>query len=107
MDLVNNPIEAGRLVIVYFWPNTEYQIQGVIHMPAEVLLTTAPNTPDNEPGNPLEYCNLSPPPPRDVKPPEALARKTVPSESSDETYIEEVSQTSSDKLIRSYRRSNT
>ena len=66
-------------------------------MPAEVILdTTAPNTPNNDPGNLPEYQNLSPPPPCEVEPLEALARKTAPSESLDETYVKEVSQTSSD-----------
>ena len=43
-----------------------------------------------------EYCNLSSPAPREVEPLEALARNTTQSESSDETDIEVVSQTSSD-----------
>ena len=66
-------------------------------MPVEVILeTTAPNTPNNKPGNTPEYCNLSSPPPREVEPLEALARNTTQFESSDETDIEVVSQTSSD-----------
>ena len=87
----------GWLAIIYFWPNTEYQEQGIIHVPTEVILdTTAPNTPNNEPNNPPDYHNILPPPPCEVEPLEASARNTTPSKSSDKSYIEEASQSSSD-----------
>ena len=96
-DLANNQVEAVQLAIIYFWPNQDYLEQGIIHVPAEVILdTTAPNTPDNVLELLLSYQNLPPPPPQEVKPLEALARNTTPSESSDKTYVKDTSQTSSD-----------
>ena len=58
-DLINNQIEVGQLPIIYFWPNQDFIEQGIIHVPAEVILeTTAPNTPNNAPEQLPSYQNL-------------------------------------------------
>ena len=59
--------------------------------PKSPMATSAPK----EPENPPKYHHLSPPPPCNIEPLEASAQNTTLSESSDETYIEEASQTSS------------
>ena len=38
-DLADNQVEAGQLAIVYFWPNTDFQAQGIIHVPVGVIHT--------------------------------------------------------------------
>lgn len=103
LDLINNHIEAGQLIIIPFWPNIGFQgEQGIIHVPVDTILeTTAPNTPDNKPENPPEYHCLSPPPPHTFA--EVLsgsARNSAPSESSEGTYIKEnASRTLSEVLV--------
>lgn len=66
LDLVDNSVEAGQLVIVYFWPNSEFQDleESVFASPEVILDTTAPNTLDNGPDDsPPDYPHLSPLPP--------------------------------------------
>ena len=98
LDLAESRVEAGQLVIIYFWPNLEHrEQQGIIHIPVEVILdTTAPNTPENKQDSPPTYCNIPPPPPRLGGYHEASARNTAPSESSDETEVSGASQNSSE-----------
>ena len=50
LSLLNNLLEAGRLVLVWFWPNTEENLQGVIHLPTGSTLETVHQT------HPLTSC---------------------------------------------------
>ena len=96
-DLIENRVEAGQLVIIYFWPNLEHrEQQGIIHIPVEGILgTTASNTPKQDQDSPTDYCTISPPPPHLGRYHIASARNSTPSESSDETEVSGVSQTES------------
>ena len=89
MDLIDNQVEAGWLAITYFWPNQDYIEQGTIHIPEVILDTTAPNTPNNAPELLPSYQNLSSPLPPEAEPLEASAQNTAPSETSQDTCVEE------------------
>lgn len=87
LNLLNNLIATGRLIIVYYWPNIEEKSQGIIHiLPKVILDTTAPNTPQNKTKMPLQYNQVSPPPPQ-LEAFEASARNTAPSETSEDTLF--------------------
>ena len=87
LSLLNDLLEAGRLVLVWFWPNTEENLQGVIHLPTgSTLETAAPNTPTYKLQIPLAYNHISPPPPQ-LKALEASAQTSTLSPSSNETVV--------------------
>ena len=94
-DLAKNRVEAGRPVVIYFWPNLEHrEPQGIINIPAEVILdTTAPNTPKTEQDSPPDYRTVSPPPPHIGRYHEASAQNSAPSP--DESNVSGASQMSS------------
>lgn len=87
-DLENNQLEAGHFILVWFWPNENFEESQDFFPQQSILDTTAPNTPENKPGDLSEYHCISPPP---------LHLTPEPTdEESDRTYVEEeASRTSS------------